>query len=125
MAELSYSQLTEGITAIGVRVHSILGPGLEDKVYKKAVRIELKKSGIKFKANADIPILYERKVLGWDRVDFIVDKKVLIMVVAAEEDKESQSAQKLMASRLRGAQMKVGFVLNFAKNRPEIRRISV
>ena len=68
-------------------VHKRLGPGLLEKVYEACFCHELKKKGLKFKRQVDVPIEYDDMVFDEGlRLDVIVkDKnvknKVLIQIV--------------------------------------------
>lgn len=47
-----------------ITVHRVLGPGLRERVYTAAVRIELASAGIPFEAEKRYPVFYRNQLLS-------------------------------------------------------------
>ena len=55
-------------------VHKALGPGLLERIYQKAVALELNAAGIPYEREKRFPVIYRGKCLFTHRVDFVVSK---------------------------------------------------
>ena len=68
-----------------------------------------------------IQVKYDNLLLGGQRVDVVVDDKIIVELKAVSELNDIHQAQ--MISYLKTADKKVGLILNFAKSKLEIKRI--
>lgn len=116
-----FGDLTDKIIELAIRVHKKLGPGFIESVYEKAIAFELRKCGISFTKQAVIKVYYEDIPLGNQRLDFIVEDKIIIELKAVSELNSIHHAQ--MISYLKATGKQVGLLLNFAKPVLEIKRI--
>lgn len=119
--EYQYSDLTDKIIKIAIDIHKTLGPGFVEKIYQRALYLEFKSNKIKFYREKKIMVAYKNVNLGYEKVDFDVEEKVLVEVKAVVEINEIHKAQLL--SYLKGANRKVGLLLNFARPTLEIKRV--
>ncbi len=53
-----YSEITEKIIGCAMKVHTEPGFGFQEYIYHRALEIELKKSGLKFISEYEMPIYY-------------------------------------------------------------------
>ncbi|MDO8620680.1 MAG: GxxExxY protein [Candidatus Levybacteria bacterium] len=120
-SEYQYSDLTEKIIKIAIDVHKNLGPGFVEKIYQRALYLELKNSRLGFTREKRLSIYYKKVNLGYETVDFEIEGKVLIEVKAVSEINDIHRAQLL--SYLKSSGYKVGLILNFARPTLEIKRI--
>jgi GxxExxY protein len=119
--DLVFGNLSDKIINSAVKVHKKIGPGFKENIYEKAVMIELEKKDIKFINQAVIKLNYEGILLGNQRVDFLVEDKIILELKAVSEINSIHKAQ--MISYLKTANKKVGLLLNFAKPILEIKRL--
>src|SRR3989338_1956394 len=119
--EFLYGDLTDKIIELAVKIHKKLGPGFIEMIYEKALLYELKNTDIEFKNQSIIKVKYDNAELGEQRVDFILEDKVIIELKCAVELNEIHMAQLL--SYLKTANKKVGLILNFSKSKLEIKRV--
>ena len=119
--EFLYGDLTDKIIELAVKIHKKLGPGFIERIYEKALLYELKNTDIEFKNQSIIKVKYDNAELGEQRVDFILEDKVIIELKCAVELNEIHMAQLL--SYLKTANKKVGLILNFSKSKLEIKRV--
>ncbi len=75
-------KLTYQIIGCAMKVHNFLGCGFKEVIYQRALAIELKRSGIKFKREVEFPIYYDKIEVGSRRADFIVAEKVVVELKA-------------------------------------------
>jgi GxxExxY protein len=76
---------TDQILGAAMRVHSALGPGLLESVYRTCLHHELTKRGLTAVQEKSIPIQYDGIVLSAGfRIDLLVEETVLAEVKAVE-----------------------------------------
>ncbi|HFQ95316.1 MAG TPA: GxxExxY protein [Anaerolineae bacterium] len=93
------------------RVHRELGPGFLEKFYEEALCIELAAQGIPFVRQKSIEVYYRGHLLGRQRLDIIVDEKVIVEVKAVEKLLPVHEAQ--LISYLQATGLRLGFLINF------------
>lgn len=104
--------LCKEIVDCAYRVHKELGPGLLEKVYEACFCHELKKKGIKFQRQVDLPIHYDGLVFDEGlRMDVLVDEIVICELKAVEQVNPLWQAQ--IMSHLKMTANNIGFVINF------------
>lgn len=105
-------------------IHSSLGPGLFENVYKNILFFELKNKGLK--VERQIPIEVRWRGLLFEngfRADLIVEDKVLIELKSVET--LSKVDYKQVLTYLKLTNLKLGLLINFNENltRDDIRRV--
>lgn len=95
-----------------MKVHTTLGAGLFETVYKSCLSHELKKQGIEALTEVSLPVVYDGVKLdvGY-RVDLIVENKVIVELKSVEKIAPIHKAQLLTYIKL--ANLQVGLVINF------------
>ncbi len=76
--ELKYSELTELIISVAMKVHRFLGAGFPEIIYQRAFEVELKNRAVVFKAEQEMPVYYEGVLVGKRRLDLLVENKILV-----------------------------------------------
>ena len=110
MKDISYE-----IIGCAYEVHRILGPGLLEYVYQKALVQELKLKGFKVHSEIDIEINYKGVNVGSDlRLDIIVNDTIIIELKSVENILPVHKKQLLTYLRLTNLQ--VGLLINFNTN---------
>lgn len=109
---MGINDLTSAIIGSAIRVHSKLGPGLLESVYRVCLAYELKKLGFDVEEEQPIPVVYEevRLECGF-RADLIVERQVIVECKAQEKLHPIDPAQVLSHLRLTGLQ--IGLLINF------------
>jgi GxxExxY protein len=106
------NERTADIVDAAMRVHTALGPGLLESVYRSCLAQELRQRGRSVETELRVPILYDRFRLEQAfRIDLLVDAAVVVEVKAVESLMPVHSAQLLSYLKLGG--FKVGLLLNF------------
>jgi GxxExxY protein len=100
-------------------VYNTLGYGFLERVYVKALLLELKKVGLAVRHEVAIEVLYSGEVIGEYLADLIVNGVVIVEVKAARILAEEHEAQLL--NYLKATQFEVGLLLNFGP-KAEIKR---
>lgn len=100
------------VTGAAIEVHRALGPGLLESAYQACLAAELKHVGVGFAREVAVPIVYRgvRLDAGY-RIDFLVEKELIIETKALQALLPIHEAQLLSHMRLAGKPM--GLLINF------------
>lgn len=96
------------------KVHTKLGSGLLEKVYRECLAYELTNGGLYVEQEKPFPVIYEdiKMDCGY-RVDLLVNNKVIVELKVVENFTIEHTAQCLTYMRL--SECKLGLLLNFYK----------
>lgn len=111
--ELLHSEITEKILGAFYEVYNTLGYGFLEKVYEKALYIELQKTGLKVEVQKKINVYYNGCVIGSYFADLFVQELVIIELKAAECIMPEHECQ--LINYLKATGVEVGLLLNFGK----------
>ena len=106
-----HAEVTEKIIGAFYKVFNVLGHGFLEKVYEKAMMVELKKMGLNAQRQVPIKVYQEGEVVGDYKADIIVVEKVIVELKAAEMLRLKDEAQLL--NYLKATEIEVGLLLNF------------
>lgn len=109
--EFPLKGITKKIISSAIEVHSNLGPGLLESVYEEALAYEFSLRGIVYEKQKEIKLTYKEKNVGNHRIDFLVEKEVIVELKATEAIHKIYEAQLL--TYLKAMQKRVGLLLNF------------
>ena len=115
-----YTELTGAIIGCAMTVHRKLGRGFPEVVYQRALAIELYKNGFNAEREVDLPIFYENEKVGSRRVDFFVEKRVLVELKAVECLLTAHHVQ--IINYLEAFKLPVGLLINFGSASLEFKR---
>ncbi len=119
--EQLHIELTEKIIGAAIKVHTVLGPGFDEEIYSNALLVEFEKQGLAVENNWQIKVYYEAVNIGSYSVDFLIQDKVIVKILATEHLEGKYLYQ--VKSQLAAANLKVGLVLNFGNATLEIKRV--
>lgn len=106
------NELTRIIIDCAIRVHSTLGPGLLESVYKECLFYELANFGVAVVKEKPIPVIYNDVKLDCGfRLDILVENRVVVEIKAVESLTNIHMAQ--MITYLKLTNCKVGLLINF------------
>jgi GxxExxY protein len=123
--DVNYTPIDESVERIArlvvdaaYAVHVNLGPGLIEKVYEICFCHELKKRGLSYLRQVDIPIVYDGMTFEEGlRLDVLVEDCIICELKALETVNPVWKAQIL--SHLKLTNTRLGFLINF--NVPKIK----
>ena len=101
-------------------MHKTLGPGFKEALYKKAMIYELEKEGINFAREKRIDIPYKGITIGQQRLDLVIEDKIIVELKAVSNLEDVHLAQVL--SYLKATGKRVGLLINFSRPRIEVKR---
>jgi GxxExxY protein len=119
--QYKYSDITAKIIGCGMKVHSNLGNGFQEVIYQRALAIEMRKAGLGFEREMEMPIYYEGENIGTRRVDFFVEGKIMVELKAMTALEKVHLAQAL--NYLEAYKMELGLLINFGETSLKFHRI--
>jgi len=117
--KLKFEDISDKILKAFYKIYNVFGYGFLEKVYEKALVIELIKSGLKCKNQQPIKVFYDGNVIGNYIADIIVENKILLELKSLNTLSKQDEAQLL--NYLSCTEMEVGLLLNFGP-KPQTKR---
>ena len=110
------------IVGLSMKVHSKLGRGFKEVVYKNALEIEFINNKISYETEKPFKIEYENEILRhrFD-ADFFVFNSIILEIKAAQQFHSDNFKQTL--NYLKASQVKLGILINFGEARLNFKRV--
>ena len=118
---MKHEELTRKIIGCAMKVHSALGNGFQEVIYQRALAIEMKKQGVGFKREMEMPIFYEGIHIGTRRVDFFVGDFVMVELKALIKLEDVHLAQSM--NYCQAYNLAIGLLINFGAKSLEFKRV--
>jgi GxxExxY protein len=106
-----------------IAVHKELGPGFEEHIYHRALELELAHHGIHFESEVEIELTYRGKHIGKQRLDLLVENRLVVELKAVEDLHKKHYAQ--VRSYLKAAGKPVGLLANLSDFQLDPRRVEL
>ncbi|HAK05720.1 MAG TPA: GxxExxY protein [Spartobacteria bacterium] len=119
--KLLHEKTTSVIIGAAFEVHSQLGYGFLERVYQRALQVELVRRGAAAEIERRIQVQYKGVVVGDYDADLIVDSCVAVEIKVASQYDKRDEAQLL--NELKATGIKVGMLVNFGRNKLEYKRL--
>jgi GxxExxY protein len=116
-----HGELTDRIIACAILVHKELGPGFLESIYENAIALELNDQQIEYCRQLPVQIRYKGTLIGTQRLDLVIDNKVVVELKAVKEINDAHLATCL--SYLKATHLQVGLIINFSAAKIRIRRV--
>ena len=109
--EIIHEELSGAIIGAAMDVLNELKPGLDEKLYERALVIELRRRGHTVDAQRSYPVFYNSELIGHLLPDLIVDDTVIVDPKVVSAFNEAHTAQ--MIGYLAISQLDLALLLNF------------
>src|SRR5438874_11078320 len=119
--KLLHEETTSKIIGAAFEVHNQLGYGFLERVYQRALQVELLRRGESAEIEKRIQVQYKGVVVGDYDADLIVDNCVAVEIKVSPQYDKRDEAQLL--NELRATGLKVGVLLNFGRTKVEFKRL--
>lgn len=116
-----HGDITEKIIGASFTVLNTLKPGLDEKLYERALVLELESMSSQVKVQPEYPVYYREVLIGKGIPDLIIDEKVVVDCKVVERFNESHEAQIIGYLNLTG--LDVGLLVNFKHAKLQWKRI--
>jgi GxxExxY protein len=119
--ELTLDELAHKIIGAAYQVSSTLGSGFLEKVYERALVIELTANRLKPKAQQGFPIFYKGQSVGTYCADIVVENRIIVELKCVDCFVNEHLAQCL--NYLKASHLKLALLINFQKPTLEWKRL--
>ena len=106
-----HEELSGEVIGAAMAVLNELKPGLDEKLYERALIIELKQRGHTISVQSSFPVFYRAELIGNLVPDLIVDNAVIIDPKVVEEFNQDHFAQMLGYLAITGLELAI--LINF------------
>jgi len=121
MTSMDINDITYQINGAVFEVNRILGHGFLERIYKKALLIELWKRDLKAESEVPIQVQYKGELVGDYFADIVVENRIILELKSIEKLQPVHEAQLLNYLKATGIQ--VGLLINFTHPKAEIKRM--
>jgi GxxExxY protein len=104
-------QLTHSVIGAFYAVYNSLGFGFFEQVYMSALERELRAMGHAVGREIYVPVIYKGEEISRQRIDMIIDERLLVEAKATLE--LHKSAKRQVYNYLRATRLQVGLLLHF------------
>jgi GxxExxY protein len=118
---LEQEQITKEIIGAAFEVHRVLGYGFLEKVYQRAMQVELVKRGLRAQLEHEITVRYKGVIVGDYKADIFVEDAVMVELKTTKTYNSEDEPQLL--NELKATGTKVGLLINFGRKKVEFKRM--
>ncbi len=119
--KLLHRATTETIIGAAFEVHQELGYGFLERVYQRALQVELIRRGVAAEIERRIQVQYKGVVVGDYDADLIVADSVAVEIKVNPQYDKRDEAQLL--NELKATGLKVGLLISLGRNKVEYKRL--
>jgi GxxExxY protein len=121
MGTIIQEELSHTIIGTAMEVLNELKPGLDEKLYERALVIELGRRGHTVEAQRSFPVFYRGEIIGDLTPDLIVDDAVIVDSKVVSSFNDAHVAQMIGYLTITG--LELALLLNFKSVRLEWKRV--
>ena len=121
MGKIIHEQLSGAIIGIAMEVLNELNPGLDEKLYERAMIIEMRRRGHVVAVQPSFPVFYRGELIGNLIPDLIVDSSVIVDPKVVVAFTETHVAQMIGYLNITG--LELALLLNFKNARLDWKRV--
>lgn len=121
MGTMIHEEVSRAIIGIAMDVLNELKPGLDEKLYERALVIELGRRGHTVEVQRSFPVFYHDEIIGYLTPDLIVDDTVIVDPKVVSSFNDAHVAQMVGYVAITG--LELALLLNFKNARLEWKRV--
>jgi GxxExxY protein len=118
-----HKEVTEQIIGASFEVHRILGYGFLEKVYQRAMQVELTLRGLTAETESKIKVHYKNCIVGDYCADLWVDEAGIVELKVCAQYNPADEAQLL--NELKATGVRLGLLINFGREKVEFKRLAL
>ena len=111
---MEINKITEAVIACAYRVHNTLGAGFLEKVYEKALMIELESTDLSAKPQFPVPVFYKGIKIGDYFADILVNDCLIVELKTVENI--TVAHEKQLINYLAATNIENGLLINFGSS---------
>jgi GxxExxY protein len=120
--EFLFKEITKEIIGAAFEVHRHLGYGYLERVYQRALQVELRLRGLQAESEHAVSVHYKGTVVGEYAADLWVEGKVAVELKVAPEYRSADEAQ--LINELVSTGAKVGLPIDFGRQQVQFKRLA-
>ncbi len=120
-ANFLHKEVTEAIIGAAFEVHNALGYGFLEKVYQRALQVELIGRGLRAGLEKRVAVSYKGVIVGEYAADLLVNESVIVELKVAPSYVSADEAELL--NELKATGLPVGLLLNFGRAKVQFKRL--
>jgi GxxExxY protein len=121
VSELIHQELSESIIGAAMEVLNSLKPGLDEKLYERALAIKLQRRGHRATIQSQFPVFYDGQQIGTLVPDLIVGDAVIVDWKVVTSFSDTHVAQMIGYLNISG--LRLAILLNFKNARLDWTRV--
>ena len=121
MTKILHEEISGKIIGAAIDVLNELKPGLDERLYERALIIELRRRGHSVESQKRFPVFYQAELIGDLIPDLIVDQVVIVDPKVVTSFSEAHVAQMVGYLAISGLELAV--LLNFRSARLQWKRV--
>src|SRR5882762_7403269 len=111
--QLEKREVTEKTIGAAFEVYKELGYGFLERVYQRAMQVELQRAGLRAEIERRIQVKYKGVIVGDYDSDLFVEESVIVELKVAKSYNAEDEPQLL--NELKATGIKVGLLINFGR----------
>jgi GxxExxY protein len=111
---MEINKITEVVIACAFKVHNTLGAGFLEKVYERAMMIELESTDLSVKPQFPVPVYYKGKKIGDYYADILVNDNLIVELKTVESI--TVAHEKQLINYLAATNIENGLLINFGSS---------
>ncbi len=115
VTEIYEKELSYKIIGCAIQVHKSLGSGYMEKLYERALILELTARGLSAKSQFPIRVSYRGEIIGDYKADIVVEDKIILELKACSMIIPVHVSQ--LIQYLHATGMRCGYVINFGSSK--------
>jgi GxxExxY protein len=122
MKKIIHEELSGAIIGVAMEVLNELKPGLDERLYERAMTIELRRRGHEIEVQRAFPVHYRQELIGTLVPDLIVDHAVIVDAKVVNAFTDTHVAQMIGYLNITG--LGLALLLNFKNTRLDWKRVA-
>ncbi len=119
--DYSLEPLTRELIGAAFEVHKVLGYGFLERVYQRAMQVELTLRKVKVELEPKLQVHFKGVIVGDYASDLLVEDKIVVELKTDPEYLPAHEAQLL--NELKGTRIHLGYLINFGRTKLEFKRM--
>jgi GxxExxY protein len=115
-----FDELIRKVIGAVYQVHNTLGAGFLEKIYERALCIELKKQNIKVESQYPVDVYYDNEKIGEYYADLFVEDCLILELKAVEN--MGVAHEKQLVNYLAATGIDNGLLINFGSSSVQVKR---
>lgn len=119
--DYSLEPVTRELIGAAFEVHKVLGYGFLERVYQRAMQVELNLRKVKVELEPKLQVHFKGVNDGDYAADLLVADQIVVELKTDPEYQPAHEAQLL--NELKGTRIRLGYLVNFGRSKVEFKRM--